>query len=62
LCDFGFATVEKKNILRKVGTEGYMAPELFENENFLNFSEIVKTDIFALGVILFLLLFSFPLF
>jgi DNA-binding helix-hairpin-helix protein with protein kinase domain len=39
-----------------------MAPELYENDYFINFEDVQYTDIFSLGVMLFTLLFSYPVF
>lgn len=55
IADFGFSCLLKgrdgKGVLRtKLGTEGYMAPEIFSKEY-----EGRKIDIFAAGVILFIM-------
>lgn len=49
--DFGFSQGRNEMIHRKVGTEGYMSPEIEENEGF--FGE--DADIFAAGVVLFIM-------
>lgn len=54
--------MDNRIIVRRAGTDGYMAPELYEDDKLINFEDLFKTDIFALGVILFILLFSCPLF
>lgn len=55
IADFGFSCLLKgrdgKGLLKtRLGTEGYMAPEIFCKEY-----EGRKTDIFAAGVILFIM-------
>jgi serine/threonine protein kinase len=57
LCDFGMArdiTSEKKTI-KKQGTDTYMAPELYFGENLCNI-DLKKVDVWALGIILYILL------
>jgi len=61
LADFGFAYVFQKGegpktaMRTELGTKGYMAPEIINNKKY---SE--KADIFAAGVILFIMLAGFP--
>ena len=60
LCDFGFAeeihTYDR--VWQNKGSDGYKAPEIY-NAIMTGF-EPVKADIFALGVILFILSFGVP--
>ena len=58
LCDFGFAEDLKSKVLKNKGTDGYKAPEIYlqSNEGF----DGDKADIFALGVILFIMIFGVP--
>ncbi len=56
--DFGFSCHNLKNggILRShLGTPGYMAPEIYERKY-----DGEKTDVFAAGVILFIMLVAMP--
>jgi len=61
LADFGFAYVFQKGEAPKtamrteLGTKGYMAPEIINNKKYTE-----KADIFAAGVILFIMLAGFP--
>jgi serine/threonine protein kinase len=61
LADFGFAYVFQKGESAKtamrteLGTKGYMAPEIIQNKKYTE-----KADIFAAGVILFIMLAGFP--
>merc|ERR1711981_193344 len=56
LADFGFSTNEKINKLKSYrGTFTYMAPEIKE----YNYYDGKKTDIFSLGVILFIIVIGF---
>lgn len=58
LCDFGFATKSNpsERLTRILGTDGYMDYQLSSHTSYSGF----KADIFALGVILFLLVNGFP--
>lgn len=58
LCDFGFIEDLSNRILKRSGTDGYRAPEVYHynNEGF----EGDKADIFALGVVLFIMIFGMP--
>lgn len=61
LADFGFAYVFQKGegpktaMRTELGTKGYMAPEIISNKKYTE-----KADIFAAGVILFIMLAGFP--
>jgi len=61
LADFGFAYVFQKGegaktaMRTELGTKGYMAPEIIANKKYTE-----KADIFAAGVILFIMLAGFP--
>merc|ERR1719510_2417439 len=61
LADFGFAYVFQKgegpktSMRTELGTKGYMAPEIINNKKYTE-----KVDIFAAGVILFIMLAGFP--
>jgi len=61
LADFGFAYVFQKgegaktSMRTELGTKGYMAPEIINNKKYTE-----KADIFAAGVILFIMLAGFP--
>ena len=59
LCDFGMAAKVEEPIQKKLGTEGYMAPEVVLRKNFESYYGI-QADIFSLGVILFILYFGQP--
>lgn len=58
LADFGFAKTmdSSKTMYTQCGTPGYMAPEMFEREGY----DPKKADIWACGVILFIMLAGFP--
>ena len=56
LCDYGFARPADKLIEVQVGTYGYMAPEVVRGERF----DGKKSDIFNLGVLLFIIAFGRP--
>ncbi|CAK74004.1 unnamed protein product (macronuclear) [Paramecium tetraurelia] len=56
LCDFGFARLSNSNLRPAGGTPGYTAPELYINETM----NLFKCDIFALGVVLFIIAMGFP--
>ncbi|CAD8072057.1 unnamed protein product [Paramecium sonneborni] len=53
ICDLGFAKQINQNIKSRRGSRGYFAPEFFQKE-IINMDE--KTEIYALGVILYQLL------
>lgn len=59
LCDLGFAKKIGKQIFKKYGTEGWMAPEVLTKERYDTY-EGVPADIFSLGVILFTMFFGQP--
>lgn len=56
--DFGFSTYlnPEGKLFDCKGTPGYMAPELFLNKGY----DGTKTDVFALGIVLFALLLGRP--
>ena len=56
ICDLGFATEEDESVNTFCGTTCYMAPEIFSKSNYTN-----KVDIWALGVLIFYMVFGeFP--
>lgn len=56
ICDLGFAREEDESVNTFCGTTCYMAPEIFLKSNYTN-----KVDIWALGVLIFYMLFGqFP--
>lgn len=59
LCDFGMAARVDQPMRKRLGTEGFMAPEILCRKNFESFFG-VQADIFSLGVILFILYFGQP--
>lgn len=58
LCDFGFVQDHAQRIHVAMGTDGYKAPEIYRCYT-KGFSG-VQADIFALGVLLFIMLFGVP--
>ena len=60
LCDLGLATPINEPILKKLGTDDYMAPEVFNVRETQVPYEGLKADIFSLGVILYILNFGIP--
>jgi len=58
LADFGFAkaTEMSKTMYTQCGTPGYMSPEMFEHHGY----DPMKADIWACGVILFIMFAGFP--
>jgi len=58
LADFGFAKVMEsaKLMYTQCGTPGYMAPEMFEHQGY----NAMKADVWACGVILFIMFAGFP--
>ncbi|CAD8079254.1 unnamed protein product [Paramecium primaurelia] len=56
LCDFGFARICKEPLRPPGGTPGYTAPEMYINPQV----NLFKCDIFALGVVLFIVVMGFP--
>jgi serine/threonine protein kinase len=58
LADFGFAKVTEnaKLMYTQCGTPGYMAPEMFEHQGY----NAMKADVWACGVILFIMFAGFP--
>ena len=66
MCDFGFARPHNELIKVRVGTFGYTAPEIEividkKNPDLRQFNG-VSADIFALGVLLFIMAFGAPFF
>lgn len=59
LCDFGFARRTDKQIFKKYGTEGFMAPEVLTKDRYDTY-EGIPADIFSLGVLLFVMYFGQP--
>ncbi|CAK69437.1 unnamed protein product (macronuclear) [Paramecium tetraurelia] len=60
LCDFGFAEIMDTNFVQKCqGTLEYLAPEIKEI-GLINAKELAKTDVFSLGVCIFILAFAHP--
>ena len=55
IADFGFATIDSVSNSKK-GTYGYMAPEILKGETYKG----VEADLFASGIILFILLSQHP--
>lgn len=62
LIDFGLAEYisADKLLSRHIGTPYYMAPELHENSAKILGSELPKADVFALGVMAFILVYGCP--
>ena len=62
LTDFGFATYigEGKRIHERSGTERYMSPEAFRGTSLVKGYDGCKADIFALGIILFIMVSGSP--
>lgn len=67
LCDLGFSQSIHNRVYRSVGTDGYKAPEIHKlTRQTINDEELSigysgrQADIFALGVILFILHFGIP--
>lgn len=56
LTDWGLATIEKTSLNRNIGSERYMAPELFESnlddEEAAEPYDCAKVDIWAIGIVL----------
>lgn len=59
LCDFGFVDAINAKIQKNKGTDGYKAPEIYECE-FNGGFDAAKADMFALGVMLFIMEFGVP--
>lgn len=59
LCDFGFAEDLSQNLMKNKGTDGYKAPEIYKCISTGGYDG-AKSDIFALGVILFIFEFGVP--
>ena len=58
LCDFGFSAPANSHVTKKLGTEAYMAPEIYDAR--YNPCLARPTDIFSLGVLFFILAFGAP--
>ena len=59
ICDFGFACSVDELIRKKIGTEGYIAPEVHNVKDYLPYTGITA-DIFSLGIVMFMLAFGTP--
>ncbi|CAK67762.1 unnamed protein product (macronuclear) [Paramecium tetraurelia] len=60
VCDFGFAeSIQGGFVQRSSGTLGYLAPEL-QHPGLINTEALPITEVFSLGVCLFLLAFAHP--
>ncbi|CAD8126034.1 unnamed protein product [Paramecium sonneborni] len=60
ICDFGFGEQIKGGLVtRSSGTLGYLAPEL-QSQGLINTEALPITEVFSLGVCLFLLAFAHP--
>ncbi|CAD8076059.1 unnamed protein product [Paramecium primaurelia] len=60
ICDFGFAEpINGEFVTRSSGTLGYLAPEL-QNQGLINTTALPLTEVFSLGVCLFILAFAHP--
>lgn len=57
-CDFGFSLPVQDLVCKRVGTENYMAPEIYDAKNMP--CQASKTDIFSLGVLFFIIAFGAP--
>jgi serine/threonine protein kinase len=58
LCDFGFSTKTTSQISKILGTQSYMAPEIYNSRN--TPCNAKMTDVFSLGVLFFILAFGAP--
>ena len=58
LCDFGFSTYTNYSISKILGTQSYMAPEIYNSR--MAPCNAKMTDIFSLGVLFFILAFGAP--
>ncbi|CAD8193689.1 unnamed protein product [Paramecium octaurelia] len=60
LCDFGFAEIMDTNFVQKCqGTLEYLAPEI-QKIGLISANELANTDVFSLGVCIFILAFAHP--
>jgi len=62
LADFGFAHLfapSARTMFTECGTPGYMAPEMFRTNNMQGY-DATKCDVWACGVVLFIMLAGFP--
>lgn len=57
LADWGLSTTVRKNTEFGVGSERYMAPELFDRDN-IDYYDAEKADIWSIGICLFNILFA----
>ncbi|CAD8171338.1 unnamed protein product [Paramecium pentaurelia] len=62
IIDFGLSVClhTSKQYPRHCGTSTYMAPELNQDEKIINSNSLKKTDVFALGVVIFILAYGYP--
>lgn len=61
LTDFGFMCDTKKQdyVPRHVGTQGFLAPELMNRDKKIEATHLIKCDMFALGVVIFIIQFGY---
>ena len=59
LCDLGFSHPADERISKRLGTEGYIAPEI-ENRSYNETFMGIPADVFSLGVVLFIIIFGVP--
>ena len=59
LCDFGMVESVDSDLIKRQGTEMYMAPEIIDKRHGETYRG-VPADIFALGVLLWILAFGTP--
>lgn len=57
-CDFGFSIPTLNLVKKRMGTESYMAPEVYDAKNLP--CRASTTDIFSLGVLFFMMAFGAP--
>ncbi|KAM3139983.1 hypothetical protein pb186bvf_007783 [Paramecium bursaria] len=62
IVDFGMSTlcIEGSQCGRLQGTQTYMAPELYKDDKKIWKTQLFSTDVFALGVLIFICLYGFP--
>lgn len=58
LCDFGFSMPANNFVTKKMGTQAYMAPELYKASEMP--CKAQTTDIFSMGVLFFMIAFGSP--
>ena len=57
-CDFGFSMPATEFVSKKMGTQAYMAPEIYNAYNLP--CKALPTDVFSLGVLFFMMAFGAP--